>query len=430
MLSACSFDNKSGIWDNQNSLSNNKKNEFSDFKNLIIDGKQFDKIIEYKKNFRIFIDGPVGVTDWSDIYYDKSNNLNNFKYDDLNEIVGRSKKISRYNIDDNFLLENNNIILTDQKGNLIVYSLKKNTIEKKFNFYKKKFKNIKKKLNIIIENGVIYVSDNIGFLYAYDYKKDLVIWAKNYKVPFRSNLKISKNKLIASNQNNNLFFYDKKNGNILKMIPTEETIIKNKFINNISLINDNTFFLNTYGSLYSINNNNMKIIWFLNLNQSLDLNPSSLFFGSEVIIKDKKAVISTNKFLYVIDINTGSIQHKRNFSTKVKPIIAGDYLFLLSKNNLLINMNIKTGEVIYSYDINKKISDFLNIKKKEAEYKTIMIVNSKIFIFLKNSFVIKLSIEGEIENIFKLPSKMNSNPIFSNNEMIYVNNNNRINVIN
>ena len=59
-----------------------------------------------------------------------------------------------------------------------------------------------------------------------------------------------------------------------------------------------------------------------------------------------------------------------------------------------------------------------------------MIVNSKIFIFLKNSFVIKLSIEGEIENIFKLPSKMNSNPIFSNNEMIYVNNNNKINVIN
>ena len=38
-----------------------------------------------------------------------------------------------------------------------------------------------------------------------------------------------------------------KNGNILKMITTEETIIKNKFINNISLINDNTFFLNTYG---------------------------------------------------------------------------------------------------------------------------------------------------------------------------------------
>ena len=27
-----------------------------------------------------------------------------------------------------------------------------------------------------------------------------VIWAKNYKVPFRSNLKISEDKLLASNQ--------------------------------------------------------------------------------------------------------------------------------------------------------------------------------------------------------------------------------------
>ena len=65
--------------------------------------------------------------------------------------------------------------------------MKKNLI-----FFIKKNLRISKKLSIIIENGVIYVSDNIGFLYAYDYKKDLVLWAKNYKVPFRSNLKISK----------------------------------------------------------------------------------------------------------------------------------------------------------------------------------------------------------------------------------------------
>ena len=33
---------------------------------------------------------------------------------------------------------------------------------------------------------------------------ELMIWAKNFKVPFRSNLKILKNKLVASNQNNDL----------------------------------------------------------------------------------------------------------------------------------------------------------------------------------------------------------------------------------
>ena len=62
---------------------------------------------------------------------------------------------------------------------------------------------------MIIQNDVIYVSDNLGYLYSYDYIKDKVIWAKNYKVPFRSNLKIKKNKLIAANQNNTLYFFNK-----------------------------------------------------------------------------------------------------------------------------------------------------------------------------------------------------------------------------
>ena len=143
----------------------------------------------------------------------------------------------------------------------------------------KNFKRVKKFLNLIVEENTIYVSDNLGYLYAYNYKIDKILWAKNYKIPFRSNLKIIDNKLIASNQNNIIYFLNKKNGNILKLIPTEETIVKNNFINNFSSDGKLTFFLNTYGSLYAINNQNLNIIWFINLNRSLDLNPSNLFLG-------------------------------------------------------------------------------------------------------------------------------------------------------
>ena len=69
---------------------------------------------------------------------------------------------------------------------------------------KEKFK---KYLNLYVENNIVYVSDNIGYLYAYDFYKNKIIWAKNYKIPFRGNLKIFENKLIATNQNNSLFFY-------------------------------------------------------------------------------------------------------------------------------------------------------------------------------------------------------------------------------
>ena len=136
---------------------------------------------------------------------------------------------------------------------------------------------------MILENQIIYVSDNIGYLYAYDIKKDKVLWAKNYKTPFRSNIKIIKNKLIAANQNNILYFFDKKSGDIIKSIPTEENTIKNEFISNLSSNEKYTFFLNTYGSLYAVDNNRMRILWFINLNQSIDLNPSNLFEGNQIV---------------------------------------------------------------------------------------------------------------------------------------------------
>ena len=75
----------------------------------------------------------------------------------------------------------------------------------------------------------------------------------------------------------------------LNLIPTEETVVKNEFINNLSLNNKYTYFLNTYGSLYAIDNEkNMEIKWFINLNQSLDINPSNLFLGNQIVNNNKK----------------------------------------------------------------------------------------------------------------------------------------------
>ena len=147
--------------------------------------------------------------EWKDIF-NQLNNLPNFQYTDENNLILKSKKISRSKTDEYLLFENGNILLSDEKGNLIVYSIKDKRIIRKFNFYKKKYKKIKKKLNLAIENETVYVSDNFGYFYAYNYINDKVLWAKNYKIPFRSNLKIIKNKIIAANQNNDLYYINIK----------------------------------------------------------------------------------------------------------------------------------------------------------------------------------------------------------------------------
>ena len=100
----------------------------------------------------------------------------------------------------------------------------------------------------------------IGCPKKYSPNQNILNWAKKNKVGFRSNIKIFKDKLITSDENNNLFYFNKKNGDVYKLIPTEDTLVKNQFINNIAINNNITLFLNTYGSLYAINNETMKIL--------------------------------------------------------------------------------------------------------------------------------------------------------------------------
>ena len=170
--------------------------------------------------------------------------------------------------------------------------------------------------------------------------------------------------------------------------------------------------------------------WFLNLNRSLDLNPNNLFFGNQIVIDGNKAVVTSSQFTYVLNAINGTIVHKKNYSSDLRPIIINDYLFLITNNHLLIAMELNSGDLIYSYDISQKIADHLNTKKKEIQIKSFMIVNNNIFIFLKNSYVLKFDIKGNLETVNKLPSKLNISPIFINNSMLLLNSKNKISIIN
>ncbi len=425
-LNNCSFDNKSGIWNNEKGFKSSDKSLFSEFKTLSVIDNSFYEILPINKDFKFRNFKKIKNSQWKDYYYQSSNNFENFEYREKNKLVFKSKKITKFNLNGNLIVDKNNLILSDQKGNVITFSLTEKKILSKYNFYKNKYKQLKKVINFAVENSTIYLSDNFGYLYAYDYNNNKVIWAKNYKIPFRSNMKLTKNFLIVANQNNNLYFFDKTNGDIVKLIPTEETVFKNKFISNLAMNEKYLFFLNTYGSLYSFDKKNMKINWFVNLNQTTDLNPSNLFLSNQIINHNKKLIISSNKFLYVLNEDNGSVIFKKNFSSTIKPLVINDYLFVITKKDLLISMDLKNGEIIYSYDLNQKIADYLNTKKKDAEFLNLIMANDKIFVFLKNSFFLKLDLRGNLKEINKLPTKIYISPIFVDKNLVYVDKNRKI----
>ena len=426
-LQACSFDSKTGIWKDNSNPEEIKDNVFKDFESVKTNNIiSFKEIIQIEDNFKFFSISPVVNNSWYDVFYKKNNIYDNFVYNNLNQINLKSKKFSRNKIDSGILYTNNRIITADIKGNIIVYSEKEKKIVNKYNFYKKKFKTIKKKLNIQINDNLLYVSDNLGFIYAYDYVNNKIKWAKKYNVPFRSNIKIEKNKIFLADQNNNLLIVDKKNGDILREFPTEEVLVKNNYENNLVSNGKNLFFLNTFGTVYSIDLNNLKINWFINVNTFLNQNLSNLFYAKTIKVLNNKLVILTNSNLNILDATNGSILFQKPISGKTQTLITEKYIFLVNNNNLLISIDFNTGKIIYSYEITSKISEFLNTKKNKINIKSIYIINNELYIYLHNSYIVKFNLYGEISDIQKLSIKIKSNPIFIKKSMLYLDNKNRL----
>lgn len=427
----CSFDKKTGIWkDENNEVNNIKKDTLKEFKKISTLSDVYNKKIFLKQNSILNISKPVSNLAWNDIFYQNNNNINNFEYSNQNQIIFKSKKLTKNLINKYKLYQDGKVIISDIEGNIVVFSINENKLVTKFNFYKKRFRRIEKKINLIVERDVIFAADNLGYIYSYDYINQKIVWAKNYKIPLSSNLKIFKNYITVSDQNNRLYIIDKKNGDLIKLIPTEETVIKNQFINSLSLDSrGNLFFLNSFGSLYSINLNTLNINWFNNFNQSFDLSPSNLFIGNQIVNNDKYVIVSSNTNTFIVEINTGSIIRKFNFSSLIRPIIINNIIFFITNNNFLIAINLETKNILYSLNIteikNLKIKNFTNNIAKN-----IMILDSSIFVFLKNSKVLIFDIYGEFKKIIKLQSNMQSYPISIDGSILYLDDKNKLIVLN
>ena len=107
--------------------------------------------------------------------------------------------------------------------------------------------------------------------------------------------------------------------------------------------------------------------------------------------------------------------------------MSGENLFLITKDNFLVCININNSKIIYSVDLDQNVADFLGVKKKKSiNIKTLLLVNNDLLLFLKNSYLVKLNLKGKIKEISKLNSKINSLPILINESLIYLDKKNKL----
>ena len=442
LLTSCSFDNKTGIWkdassipvENKNAKSISKKSSTTRLENVFIKNQVFNKEIDVKNTFNIQIDSPIKISNWVEQYGIPTNNISNFFYSDKKILLSKSSKLSKNstkknNSNQKIIFYKNNLISYDHKGTIFIYSLTLNKKIFEYNFYKKEFKNFKKEINFIINENILYSADNLGYLYAINLDNKSIIWAKNYGIPFRSNLKFAENQIFLANQDNVIYSIDSTTGNKNWQFATSITFLKSNFKNNfaLDLTSNNLIFLNTSGELYSINYFTQKIKWVLNFKNPLLTGDAELFLSQPLVIKNDNLIISTEKSLLSYNILTSSRNWILSSEPIFKPVITSNYTYAILKNNLLICLDNLSGKVIWSKNIFKNINNE-KFKNKFGLIIDFKIVNNKINIYSKNGYLLTFNFSnGNLNSSTRInKSGIISKVIFLNNNMFFVDKKNKL----
>ncbi len=425
----CSFDNKTGIWTGSNKIAKKENNNDQNLE-LIFKKKNSDtKAKELSENTKISLTTPNSFSIWGQRYQNHFNNVGNLSFSNEGNYQKLSK-ISKTNVNDNILFYDGKLFFSDINGNIGVFSLSLNQLVYKYNFYKKKIR-AKKEIRLIIKDDFIIAADNFGYVYSINYKKNKLNWAKNFLVPFRSNLKILNDVLFLSDEKNKIILIDVKNGNKIEELYTQPSKAVSKFESNLAIDKkNNLLFLSTNGSLYSINLINQKTInWIQNFKSENDI----IFNANPIQISKDKIMISTNKNISLINKNGNRIWDL-DIRSSISPIISGNTIFMINEDNYLILIDVETGKIIFSKNLHSLLTqDFKkNFLRKIKKINHISLINNKLLLISKNSYFIEVNLENNIKvsSIKKNPFIISSDIIFLKNEMIFVSHSNRIYKVN
>ena len=442
LFSSCSLDNKTGIWkdvsdipiENQETKSINDNKPGSRYEDIFTKNETFNEEKKSLKPLNVEINNPIRIANWFEKYAIPTNNSPNFFYKGNKKLLFKSSKLSKHLTNDNYLNKNiifykNNLISHNHKGEIFAYSLVLKKKIFKYNFYKKNFKKFKKSIDLIINKNILYAADNLGYLYALNLDNNTIVWAKNYGIPFRSNLKFSDNQIFVSNQDNVIYSIDATTGNINWQFATGPTFLKSDFKNNFALdpINNNLFFLNTSGELYSINYRTQKFNWVLNFKNLALVGETGLFLSQPIVIKNNNLIVSTEETLLNYDMLTAQRRWALSANPIFKPIITADYTYVILENDLLICLDNISGDVAWSKNIIKNIKN-KKIKRNFNKIIDFKIVNSEINIYSKTGYLLSFNLSnGKLNHQSRISkSGINSEIVFLNGNMFFIDRKNRL----
>ena len=430
-LTNCSFDNKTGIWGG----SEEEKRQILDIekqqKKIIKVDKIYSSDRSYSKekslNQNITLTKPTKNLVWEVSALNNQNFLGNLYLSSIDNTflkkkIGKNKfSISKNN--SSLLAVENNLIFSDDAGTIFnIYEDGK--IKWKQNIYKKIFKKIYKNLALSIYKNIIYVSDNIGFVYAINIENGEIIWIKNHGVSLKSNIKIFNNKIFLIDHDNKIICLSAKDGSIIWNIFSISSFIKSQNYLSLAVTRKGDLFaINSSADLFKISSIDGKIYWSSNLSSSMLADASDFFESSEIVVVDDVIIFSAESSIYSYNIATGIMNWQSEPSSAGTPIVVEKNIYVITKNGFFVILDKDTGKVTSSTNILK----ILKRKKQKTTITGFIMGSGKVYASTLNGYLIVSSAAtGKVESFKKIGDSITITPIINSGKLYILTEDSRI----
>mgnify|MGYP001283289109 FL=1 len=424
----CSF----GVGGGWNDLSEEleKAKTLKNAKIIFSTAKKFEEQINNNKIIKVSKSSTN--QEWNQQNFTTGNHVPHLTYQNKKNLILKSKKLGKNSfdlmgVDFEPVIEKGIMFFYDPSGTVFSYSIDRETLIWKYNFYRKRYKNTPKEINLSISKNNIIISDNLGFIYSLDKNSGEIKWAKNYGVPFRSNIKIDGDDVFLVNQDNKFYVISENTGKQKTDLETVPSFLKSRNKSNVSLddIKKNVYFITSAAEIYSVSYKNKNINWLFNLTGRSTDQQVDLFYSSPIVYLDNEIILSSALSTFSMNSTNGFLNWEFPFASEMKPIVLKDYIFLTSKKGFILSLDRKTGKVVWSGNLFKK--------SKKLEYQktgnitSILLVSDQIFITTERGYFLFLDYQnGEVINYAKVSKSFFSKPIIWNETILIIDNKMRI----
>ena len=340
-----------------------------------------------------------------------------YNNDGISFYDGTLKSISKYSFSkiDKFeryepeiIINEDTIIFFDDKGAILKFDNNSKLLWKK-NYYTKAEKKNKPFLFFANNLNTLIVADTIAKYYAININSGELIWSKNNKSPFNSQIKIYKDKFFIVDDSNILKCFSLSDGSLIWEFKTQDALIRSQKKVSLALKNNKIIFSSTIGDLTAVDVETGKLVWQTPTRSNRIIEETMFLKISDIIIGGNSIFFSNNENeFFSIDEETGILNWKQNINSSLRPAYIDDLIFTVTEEGFLIVIESNTGNIIRSTYLFESIKE-----KKRKKIKPIGFIVGKKNIYLSTNtgrlFVIDI-LSGKTQSVIKIDNKKISRP--------------------